>query len=188
MNNLLLAINYSRIFVGCFVFALIHELLNKSINLSKVFKFVFTLFNLQGTVRFPLSRSAFAFYHTQAGLSRTFFKFFQTFLRGFCCLLLAEQLRYVSTSSVICQALFSSSCKFLSDLLFFSAARRRLAYTSTPPPFCQALFHLFSAFFIVDFSDPQGAIPHLFPSGSSAFCEANLSSQGMVSNSILPDS
>ena len=37
LNNLLLAIHYSRIFVGCFLFALIHELLNKSINLSKVF-------------------------------------------------------------------------------------------------------------------------------------------------------
>ena len=35
-----------------FLFALIHELLNKSINLSKVFQFVFTLFNLQGTDRF----------------------------------------------------------------------------------------------------------------------------------------
>ena len=83
MNNLLLAIHYSRIFVGCFVFVLIHELLNKSINLSKVFKFVFTLFNLQGTVHFPLSRSAFAFYHTQDGLSRTFSSFFKVFSEVF---------------------------------------------------------------------------------------------------------
>ena len=43
LNNLLLAINYSRIFVGCFLFALIHELLNKSINLSKVFSLSYVI-------------------------------------------------------------------------------------------------------------------------------------------------
>ena len=56
LNNLLLAINYSRIFVGCFIFALIHELLNKSINLSKVFSLSlrYSIYKVQ-TVRFSLS-------------------------------------------------------------------------------------------------------------------------------------
>ena len=33
--------------------------------------------------------------------------------------------------------------KFLSESLFFWAARRRLAYTSTPLQICQALFYIF---------------------------------------------
>ena len=88
LNNLLLA-KLLKNFRWLFVFALIHELLNKSINLSKVFKFVFTLFNLQGTdIAASLSLTAFRLYHSFFRLSRTFFKFFQAVLKCFesaCC-------------------------------------------------------------------------------------------------------
>ena len=52
-------------------------------NCPRCFQFMFTLFNLQGALgdfhRFSLSLTAFAFYHIQFHLSRTFFKFFQIF-------------------------------------------------------------------------------------------------------------
>ena len=109
LNNLLLA-KLLKNFRWLFLFALIHELLNKSINLSKVFKFVFTLFNLQGTdFAASLSLTAFRLYHISFHLSRTFFKFLSVFSSCEVRSLLAEQLRYVSTSSLICQELFSNS-------------------------------------------------------------------------------
>ena len=46
-------------------------------------KFVFTLFNLQGTDALSATQEASGLYHAQNRLSRTFFKFFRTFLIGF---------------------------------------------------------------------------------------------------------
>ena len=48
-----------------------------------------------------------------------------------------------STSASICQALFSSSFKFLSLLCFVAVSRGQLAYTTTHIPICQALFFTF---------------------------------------------
>ena len=94
-----------------------------------------------------LSLTAFAFYHTQFHLSRTFFKFFQIFPRDFSARCSREQLRHVSTSGSICQALFSSFCKFLPDSLFICAALKRPAYISTAVTICQALFAKTDIFF-----------------------------------------
>ena len=120
--------------------------------------------------------SAFAFYHTQFHLSRTFFKFFQIFLRDFSARCSREQLRYVSTSALICQALFSRFCKFRTDSLFICAARKRLAYTSTHPPFCQALFFQFFPFIL-----------HLLSSHILIVCAGFLSLRESESSKELPN-
>ena len=86
LNNLLLAINYSRIFVGCFVFALIHELLNKSINLSKVFSLSYVIqFTRYRHARFEVFCFAANFYMLAHlfHFVKNFFRFFSKFL--LCC-------------------------------------------------------------------------------------------------------
>jgi len=69
-------------FVGCSLFALIHELLNKSINLSKVFglSLRYSIYKVQTAWLIAEARLS---YHTQFHLSRTFFKYFQISLRRF---------------------------------------------------------------------------------------------------------
>ena len=130
--------------------------------------------------------SAFAFYHTQFHLSRTFFKFFQIFLRDFSACCSCEQLRYVSTSVAICQALFSRFCKFLTDSLFLCVARRRLAYISTQSPFCQALFFVFSHLFstlILSVFDPQFSISFLLTLQPSAQDSSPCGSRNQIRHS-----
>ena len=93
LNNLLLAILLKN-FVGCSLFALIHELLNKSINLSKVFglSLRYSIYKVQVAW---LTAEAHLSYHTLFHLSRTFFKFFQISLSRFdsvvCCHLAATK-------------------------------------------------------------------------------------------------
>ena len=121
----------------------LHDILN-NLNCPRCYSLSlrYSIYKVQfASHRFAVT--AFELYHTQFRLSRTFFKFFQTFLRRFLRSLLAEQPRYVSTSASICQVLFSVLFKFLSDLLFYFVASRRLAYTSIYPPFCQAFFPFF---------------------------------------------
>ena len=102
-SNLLLAI-YSRISLAVFsltlqTFPFVHQRC----------LFVFALFNLQGTGSLPLSRLACLFYHAHFRLSRTFFKFFQTFLSGFLLLAALSKLSHFSISVSVCQVLFYNS-------------------------------------------------------------------------------
>ena len=140
LNNLLLAILLKNFRWLKFDF-------NRNLNNSSIVQGVhssfsrYSIYKVQCSV--PLSRSACLYYHIKFHLSRTFFKFFQFFLRDFSACCSREQLCYVSTSVSICQALFSSSCKFLSDLLFIWAVSRQLRYITTTVAICQALFHKF---------------------------------------------
>ena len=63
-------------------------------------------------------------------------------------MLLAEQLRYVSTSKAICQELFSNSFKFLFGFSLFCCPRGQLAYISTSILICQVLFFTFFDFLL----------------------------------------
>ena len=85
LNNLLLAINYSRIFVGCFVFALIHELLNKSINLSKVFglSLRYSIYKVQGRSLVAVAFAPAANFYILAHRFEFVKYFFQVFSNSF---------------------------------------------------------------------------------------------------------
>ena len=116
-----------------FLFALIHELLNKSINLSKVFKFVFTLFNLQGT--------GFAFCGH---------------IRVRC------ELLYSSTSCRTCQELFSSFFEVfqvVSCAPSFRFSSRNFLSLSHFVRFVKNFFRFFSNFFDVI---RHAFVPHSF--------------------------
>ena len=128
--------------------------------------------------------SAFAFYHTQKHLSRTFFKFFQIFLRDFSARCSREQLCYDSTSVSICQALFSKTFKFLSDSLFIWAARKRPAYISIHHLICQALFFQFLNFFILGSYCPLHRGFCLLFSLNATFCEGFLSLRESESDKV----
>ena len=90
------------------------------------------------------SRLACLSYHIRFRLSRTFFKFFQTFSEVLVVRCCPKQLCYVSTSGSICQALFRLFSNFITGRPLSLSARRQLAYISTPTPFCQGLFQFFS--------------------------------------------
>ena len=111
-----------------FLFALIHELLNKSINLSKVFKFVFTLFNLQGT---DISSASLSLAANLCILSQviSFVKnFFKVFVNFFVILLPPSRISSSATRLSYHKRFILSSTFFLNFevLLIFN---RRLAAT-----------------------------------------------------------
>ena len=81
LNNLLLAILLKN-FVGCSLFALIHELLNKSINLSKVFglSLRYSIYKVQGSSLVAVAFASAANFYILAHhfeFVKHFFKFFQ---------------------------------------------------------------------------------------------------------------
>ena len=102
-SNLLLAI-YSRISLAVFL----AYASNISICSSKVFV---RLCIIQFTRYRVASALALAclFYHAHFCLSRTFFKFFQTFLSGFLLLAALSKLSHFSISVSVCQVLFYNS-------------------------------------------------------------------------------
>ena len=105
----------------------------------------YSIYKVQ-TFLFALAHSFCILSHS-VSFVKNFFQVFSNFSEVFFARCSREQLRYVSISSRICQALFSSFCKFLSDSLFVSVTSRRLAYTSTALLNCQALFLLFCNLF-----------------------------------------
>ena len=115
---------------------------------------------------------------------KNFFQVFVNFSEGFSARCSREQLRYVSTSASICQALFSKTFKFLSDSLFIWAARKRPAYISIRLLFCQALFFQFLNFFILGSYCPLHRGFCLLFSLNATFCEGFLSLRESESDKI----
>ena len=106
----------------------------------------YSIYKVQfATHRFAVT--AFELYHAQFRLSRTFFKFFQTFLRGFLRSLLAEQPRYVSTSASICQALFQFFSSFFRICCFILSPRGNLHILAHRLYFVKHFSTKFSVFF-----------------------------------------
>ena len=112
--------------------------------LSKVFKFVFTLFNLQGTVLVAFANQLLHFTTLSFICQELFSSFFKFLWSVSCHASLAEQLGYISTSFSICQELFSNSFKFLFDLHFFAALADSFDILSRQSPFVKLFFRLFS--------------------------------------------
>ena len=105
----------------------------------------YSIYKVQ-TSRFALAHS-FLILSRSASFVKNFFQVFSNFSEVFIACCSREQLRYVSTSAFICQALFSRFFKFRTDSLFICAARKQLAYISTPFFNCQALFSIFTVDF-----------------------------------------
>ena len=109
-----------------------------------MFKFVFTLFNLQGTDSSfrSLFMSAANFY-ILAHLVEFVKHFFQVFSNSFVLLLRSAHKRFITqpfydiTGASVCQEVFLNFWKFRIHL---SAASLRLAYISTTSIFCQEIF------------------------------------------------
>ena len=107
-----------------------------------------SLFNFQGPFGFlnPLELSARLFYHIVFGLSRTFFKFFKTFLISF---FSPRNLRFFVTACLLYRVDFSLSrtffifLKVFSNLKIFICSSRQLAYNITSSLLCQYLFQTF---------------------------------------------
>ena len=141
----------------------------------------YSIYKVQ-TSRFALAHSFLILSHS-VSFVKNFFQVFSNFSEVFFACCSREQLRYVSTSVVICQALFSRFFKFRTDSLFFSAARKRPAYTSTHPTFCQALFSIF----IIDFFCLPVRDFRLFLSHTSSFFAGFLSLRESESDTEPPD-
>ena len=76
------------------------------------------------------------------------------------------QLLHTSTSFPICQELFSSFFKFLSDVFSFVRPRGQLPYISTSSPICQALFtKYFELFYSLLLVEKETAHHEEFPRG-----------------------
>ena len=132
-----------------------------------------------------LSLTAFAFYHISFRLSRTFFKFFQTFLIcGFA---------RCSVSNFAMLAHLVSFVKHFFQILFKFDRR---AVLLAPPagdlhilayhlPFVKHFVHYFSRF-ISDCIYPWDEVLYPSPSDSLTFCAAALFFPGMASGSIPP--
>ena len=84
LNNLLLAILLKN-FVGCSLFALIHELLNKSINLSKVFglSLRYSIYKVQGSSLVAVAFAPAAHFYILAHRFEFVKYFFQVFSNSF---------------------------------------------------------------------------------------------------------
>ena len=84
LNNLLLAILLKN-FVGCSLFALIHELLNKSINLSKVFglSLRYSIYKVQGSSLVAVAFASAANFYILAHRFEFVKYFFQVFSNSF---------------------------------------------------------------------------------------------------------
>ena len=148
MNNLLLA-KLLKNFRWLFLFALIHELLNKSINLSKVFKFVFTLFNLQGTGFAVLLRVSFCILSHSISFVKSFFQVFSNFFKVF-----HASLRSPSNSVILAhrfpfvKKFFQILSNFFSICIFLLPSRTALIYYHAHPILSSTFFDFFQVFYL----------------------------------------
>ena len=117
MNNLLLAF-ITQEFSLAVIISSYTRFLKQSINCPRCYSLSlrYSIYKVQ-TRRFALADSFLILSHSEPFV-KNFFQAFSIFSEVIFACCSREQLRYVSTSAFICQALFSSSCKFLSDLLF----------------------------------------------------------------------
>ena len=121
---------------------------------------VFTLFNLQGTP--SALRGGFSLYHTLFSLSRTFFKFFQSFQSRSFRKPLVPATSFAALSScrpwrgtflvyhknpALSRTFFTFFNVFCSRLSCFVAPQQVPAYNTKAIPECQHFFSIFSKFF-----------------------------------------
>ena len=104
------------------------------------------------------SQRTFICYHILITLSRTFFKFFQSFLSCGCAPGSAPfitQLLYPITYHFICQELFQVFTNFFLCGIYWRRPRGQLAYISTAFPVCQALLYKNFGYFLLIFTRVQ---------------------------------
>ena len=134
-----------------------------------------------------LSLTAFAFYHTQVHLSRTFFKFFQISLRCLSLVVLANNF-----------AMLAHPLSFVKLFFHFFPNFFRIRYSFAPPagdlhilarhaPFVKHYFTFFSSFFTVDSSHPLASVFYPFSSPDSVFSAGFLSLPVPESDRRFPD-
>ena len=120
-----------------------------------MFKFVFTLFNLQGTDKIVsvTIASVANFYMLPQLISfvKNFFKFFQTFL-WLSLLAFARNLIILSQRFSFVKHFFLELRSFVYDPLYQRHPCGQLAYISTHFPNCQALFYKFRHYFLCTFT------------------------------------
>ena len=118
--------------------------------------FLISLFNFQGPIACPLSKTAQRVYHTLFDLSILFWKFFEIFSNLFAFafswlfslsleVLTRRQLKEYITYSFVCQDFFWKFFKTFFDWLFniFSHLCGKLGYNNTSVFICQLFFQHF---------------------------------------------
>ena len=110
LNNLLLA-KLLKNFRWLFLFALIHELLNKSIICPRCLSLSlrYSIYKVQCL---SLSRISFCILPHSISFVKNFFQVFSNFFEAFRLASLAQQPSYISTLAFICQAFFQEFSNF----------------------------------------------------------------------------
>ena len=95
-------------------------------------------------VHAALSQTALIDYHIFLSLSRTFFKFFQSFSEVLVFCVARSNFAMLAHPTPFVKYFFQVFPNFITGYSLSAAPCGQLAYTSTRIPFCQVLFRLFS--------------------------------------------
>ena len=125
----------------------------------------YSIYKVQCFARAPLSRLACLYYHTRSCLSRTFFKFFQTFSFALVVCVARSNFAMLSHPTPFVKHFFNFFQISLPNVSLAPFLADSLHILALPTPFVKYFFHLFH----FDFSGPVDGVFCFCMAGSLVF-------------------